>query len=205
METNRRSAKALVIDFALCAAWGVLAYFTLRNWVRTREANGLAMFLVNTTYAYFFVTRKASKDCSTLPMDWIVTALTILVSFNFRPLAGMSGVLPRVSVTLQTITVLALFASVLSLGRSFGLVPANRGIKVGGMYAYIRHPLYGTQLLFYCSFLLGNWSPRNAVILAAVFIGMNLRARAEERLLAKDEEYQTYLGQVRFRFIPGVI
>lgn len=214
MDTPKRSTSELLVDLALCAFWAAIAVVTFRNWLRewpqTHQLKGLGIFLVNSTYAYFFIARKPSTARSTIPKDWIVTVLTIVLSFLLQLMPGATPMLPYAwvaptSVVLQTVMALALFASVLSLGRSFGLVPANRGVKVSGMYAYIRHPLYGTQLLFYCAYLLGSFTPFRLVLLVAIFTGMNLRALAEERLLAHDPAYQEYLEKVKYRFIPGLL
>ncbi len=211
---GRRTPLALAVDLCLCACWIAIAVVTFRNWLKewpeTHQLKDLGIFFVNSTYAYLFIARKPSTESSKLAFDWVVTVMTIVASFMLQLMPGAKPIAPyayvkTASVVLQTLMALVLFASVCSLGRSFGLVPANRGVKVGGMYAYMRHPLYGTQLLFYCAYLVGNFSPFRLVLLAAIFVGMNLRARAEERLLASDPDYQHYMEQVRYRFIPGLI
>ena len=35
----------------------------------------------------------------------------------------------------------------MTLGRSFGVVPANRGVVVGGPYRLVRHPIYTGYLI----------------------------------------------------------
>jgi len=207
METQRRSVKALIVDASLCALWGLFAYLMLKGWVQTRKPLGLGLFLVNTTYAYVFIARRPAMDCSTLPKDWFVTVATIVLSFSLGVglVEGHVPVLTYVSVAVQCIATTALFVSVCSLGRSFGLVPANRGVKVKGMYAYVRHPLYASQLLFYCAFILGHFSPRSLAVLIGIFLGLYLRAKAEEKFLSKDPLYEEYLRTVRYRFMPGII
>ncbi len=214
VEPPRRTAFQLAVDLTLCAFWAAIAVVTLRQWLRewpqTHQLRGFGIFLVNSTYAYFFVVRKPSADCSKAPFDWMVTALTIVASFLLQMVPGAKPVvsapwLLRASLALQTLFALVLIASICSLGRSFGLVPAHRGIKVGGMYRFIRHPLYGAQLLFYCAYLPANFTWTGLALLVAIFVGMNLRASAEERLLSKDPEYRSYLQRVRYRFIPGVL
>jgi protein-S-isoprenylcysteine O-methyltransferase Ste14 len=48
------------------------------------------------------------------------------------------------------------------LGRSFGLLPAQRGLVVVGPYRFVRHPIYFGYLIGHIGFLLVNFSWRNA-------------------------------------------
>lgn len=48
---------------------------------------------------------------------------------------------------------LQLFAKVF-LGLSFGVVAANRGVKIGGPYSFIRHPMYAGYTLSHIGLLL---------------------------------------------------
>src|SRR4029077_13727866 len=41
-------------------------------------------------------------------------------------------------------------------GRSFGLVPANRGVVVRGPYTFVRHPIYTGYLITHVAFLMAN-------------------------------------------------
>ena len=43
----------------------------------------------------------------------------------------------------------------MALGRSFGLVPANRGVVVRGPYTLVRHPIYTGYLITHVAFLIG--------------------------------------------------
>jgi protein-S-isoprenylcysteine O-methyltransferase Ste14 len=104
---------------------------------------------------------------------------------------------------LQLVGGLLVLAATLRLGRSFGIVAANRGIQTGGLYRIVRHPIYAAYVLAFAGFVLAHPSPINGLILT-VWLGVQiLRVRAEERLLMQDEEYTTYAAQVRYRLIPG--
>lgn len=92
----------------------------------------------------------------------------------------------------------------ISLGRSFGLTPANRGVVASGMYDYVRHPIYLGYLLTHIGFVIANPADWNLLILAAADIALVLRAICEERTLAKDAAYRAYMQRVRWRIIPGI-
>lgn len=90
------------------------------------------------------------------------------------------------------------------LGRSFGLVPANRGVKHYGVYQIVRHPMYAGYMISHVGFLLLFFSPHNVVIYAMAWLAFWLRTREEEKFLEQDPAYRAYREKVRYRLIPGV-
>jgi protein-S-isoprenylcysteine O-methyltransferase Ste14 len=90
------------------------------------------------------------------------------------------------------------------LGRSFGLLPANRGLILRGPYRLVRHPMYFGYLLVHVGFLLLNPSLWNLMVYVAAYACQVPRLLVEERLLARDKSYAEYQQQVRYRLIPGV-
>jgi len=202
---TRRHTIHNAVNIPLALLWAWFAYVTFERWRGTGSPLGLGLLLVNSTFAWLFLTRRPTKACSTVRADWLVTLLTILLSFTLRPDNVYNGIRETVSVCFQVIGVFTIFLSLLSLGRSFGLVPADRGVKRSGAYAFVRHPLYASELFFYSAFVVGNASLANLVVLLGIFTGLNLRARAEERFLSREPKYSHYLRTVRYRFIPGVL
>jgi protein-S-isoprenylcysteine O-methyltransferase Ste14 len=90
------------------------------------------------------------------------------------------------------------------LGRSFGLVAANRGIKTSGLYRMVRHPAYAGYLLGYAGYVLCYPTTANALIAVATLVALNARAIVEERFLRHDPSYCDYLNGTRWRFVPYV-
>ena len=100
-------------------------------------------------------------------------------------------------------SVLATLA-ILSLGRSFGLEPAHRGVQTRGLYRAVRHPIYAAYLLVVGGFVLTYPSLWNALIVL-LWLGMQItRIHNEEALLRYDEHYCSYCFQVRYRIIPFI-
>ncbi|HUS59400.1 MAG TPA: methyltransferase [Planctomycetota bacterium] len=188
----------------LALMWAFFAVSTYMSWRQTHSIVALLLFFVNTLFAVLFVLRRSSLDVSENPKDWMITAATILLSLSLRVNGTHQIALLAVSQAVQGVSVTIILLSLTALGRSFGLIPANRGVKTGGMYSYVRHPLYAGELLFYLGFIIGNFTAFNAVVCVCILLGLNVRAAAEERLLRKDDAYSHYMEHVRFRFFPGL-
>jgi protein-S-isoprenylcysteine O-methyltransferase Ste14 len=93
----------------------------------------------------------------------------------------------------------------LSLGRSIGLVPAQRKLVNSGAYHYMRHPIYTGIYFAYLALGLQNFSKVNAAVFA---IGAGLfviKSFVEEDFLRKDPEYAAYMIDVPWRWIPFVV
>jgi protein-S-isoprenylcysteine O-methyltransferase Ste14 len=90
------------------------------------------------------------------------------------------------------------------LRRSFGVVPANRGVQRDGPYRALRHPIYFGYLLTQAGFLSICFSGWNLLVYTACWLAMVLRIRAEEAVLAEDEAYREYRKHVRYRLLPAI-
>ena len=92
----------------------------------------------------------------------------------------------------------------LTLGRSFGLMPANRGIVCQGIYKMLRHPIYAGYLITHAAFLVAHPSAWNLAVLLVSDTALMVRSVYEERTLALDPEYAAYMTRVRWRMAPGL-
>ncbi len=150
-----------------------------------------------------FLTRRRTNTTSTRVSDWIVATIGSWLPLALRP-HETGGLIQNIGVSVQIIGLTIVIVSLLSLGRSFGVVAANRGLKTGGMYAFVRHPIYLGHAVTVVGFLMTNlWWP-NLAIYAVAFTGQMMRIRAEERVLSETSDYQTYKARVRWRLLPGV-
>ena len=121
-----------------------------------------------------------------------------------RP-TGVEGIAPEIAtVAVSAAGLLLVITGKLSLGRSFGLMPANRGIVSTGLYRLVRHPIYLGYLITHYAFVAANASMWNVILLVTADLALMVRAVCEERILARDPEYRAYQQIVRWRIVPGL-
>jgi protein-S-isoprenylcysteine O-methyltransferase Ste14 len=91
-----------------------------------------------------------------------------------------------------------------ALWRSYGLIPANRGVKTRAPYRFLRHPMYAGYTLIHIGFLLGFPSLWNFLLYLTTLLIEVARLLREELILSKDPLYRDYAARVRYRLLPGV-
>ena len=137
------------------------------------------------------------------PYAWAIsiagTCAPLLVAPDGLRLVG--GTAPLV---LMAIGLAFSISAKLFLRRSFGILPANRGVQLGGPYRLVRHPMYAGYALTHLGFLVSSFELRNLIAYAICWTAMVLRIRAEEAILSADPAYRAYAGKVRRRLIPGI-
>lgn len=93
--------------------------------------------------------------------------------------------------------------SLLTLGQSFGVLPAARKPVCSGPYRWIRHPAYAGQLLMLAACGFSSSNLLGIVLPLATLPLLGLRISAEEQLLGDTwDEYRNYMSRVRWRICP---
>lgn len=155
------------------------------------------------TLTIYLVSRPATQST----MGFIPLASTLFGTFFFFFISLGDGIALaplQLTVSLQFLGVLWQIFAKASLGRSFGLLPANRGIVTHGAYRLVRHPIYLGYALAHLGFLLAAFSWRNLGLFAALYFFQGVRIWQEEKVLKTDLSYVLYSQRTRFRFIPGL-
>jgi protein-S-isoprenylcysteine O-methyltransferase Ste14 len=164
----------------------------------------LLVLVAETSVLIFTLIRRPTDQISVNPCDWFL-ALTA----TFLPLLVQTS--DNAAPALVTAAVLLIIAgncfqimAKLFLRRSFGLAPANRGVKVDGPYRWVRHPMYAGYLVVHVGniILFPLWI--NVALYGASWVLQIMRLLAEERLLSQDPVYAAYMQKVRWRLLPGV-
>jgi protein-S-isoprenylcysteine O-methyltransferase Ste14 len=145
--------------------------------------------------------RRSASDISHRSADWVVgfagTFLTLMVVQADGAVVPYGGVLMLVGFGISV-------SAQLSLRRSFGVVAANRGVRTGGPYGWVRHPMYLGYFLTQLGFLLANPAPWNLALCVVWTACQIYRVHAEERVLSGDTAYAAFAQRVRYRLVPGV-
>jgi protein-S-isoprenylcysteine O-methyltransferase Ste14 len=149
--------------------------------------------------------RRPANEISLKPLDWFLafaaTAGPLLVqpAHHVKPLSP-----PAFAAGLIITGIVFQVACKLTLRRSFGLAPANRGLIVAGPYKLVRHPIYASYLINQVGFLLLNPTAWNVSVLAASLVIQVFRIEAEERLLAHDAGHAEFRKATPYRLAPGI-
>lgn len=187
---------------ALIALFTGFAWANFAHWRSTGRPSGLGVTIVEAWVAVLFLIRRPTDQVSRNTLSWIAAPIGTFAMLLARPDGGGLPELPCEA--LQLIGVAVALISLGILGRSFGLVAANRGIKTRGTYALVRHPVYTGYLITYLGYVAENPSVRNLALFCLGTAFQLVRISEEERVLSRDEGYRAYRGTVRFRLVPHV-
>lgn len=174
------------------------------DFLSTGRLTGLLLLVSETLVVVLTVMRRSAAVVDRSLRARLLTALSMLGPPLLQP-ALVAPLLPQVVTVAASVVGLAIvIAGKVTLGRSFGLMPANRGIVSSGVYRIVRHPIYLGYLLTHVAFLVATPSAWNIAALFAADAALLARAICEEKTLSRDERYRAYQQTVRWRVCPGV-
>ena len=111
---------------------------------------------------------------------------------------------PAGGLVLVTLGACLSLASLLSLGRRFGVFPALRSLATRGPYRLVRHPMYLAYVIADIGYNLEEWNLGTVLLVMAGWASLLYRIHAEERVLAHDAGWSAYAASVRYRLFPGL-
>ena len=172
----------------------------LQSFTKTPRLSLLLIVSVETVCLIFVLIRKDPDETWHSWQTWVTTLGGTFAPLLFRPTLAPADLLA--GHIIQGAALMLVIAALLSLNRSFGLLPAHRGVKSDGLYRWIRHPLYTAYALAWIGYVVNNFDLYNVVILLAA-IGLEiLRIVNEETLLLRYQAYAVYAQRTRWRLIP---
>jgi protein-S-isoprenylcysteine O-methyltransferase Ste14 len=167
-----------------------VAHPTARAWLIA--GFWLLKTIVVAAFSYFLFVRGPSRRPARDPVAFAACAVAIVAVVALgRPSSGSTATL-MVGECLALVSCVWLLASVLALGRCFGVLPEARGLVTRGPYRLVRHPVYLGELGAAAGLVAGAPAPRNLVAMAALMAAQLVRMRLEEHAL--EREFPQYAG-----------
>lgn len=185
---------------ALSLLWLLFAVAHLSVFRSSGKVSLLVFAIAETVVAVFFLLRRPPRTLTQKPVEWFVAIAGTFLPLLLRPTEGTAVVSEWGLIFGSALQI----AGVLSLNRSFALVPALRELKTSGMYRFVRHPIYFSYLITFSCYLAANFSSQNFGILLVSVSLLVSRIHFEERHLSQAPEYRAYRASVRWRLIPFI-
>jgi len=202
--TRRDRLTDLLARATVGTLFTLLSINILADFMRTGRLTGLLLLGGESLVVVLTVMRRRA----TIVNRSVAAALVTIVSVAGPPMlrtANVAALAPDVVTTvLSAIGLSIVLVGKASLGRSFGLVPANRGVVVRGPYTLVRHPIYAGYLFTHVAFFAQHPTIWNASVLVLADTALVIRALMEERVLSEDAAYQGYCQRVGWHLVPGV-
>jgi protein-S-isoprenylcysteine O-methyltransferase Ste14 len=175
---------------------------SLLFFLHTHRLIGGLFLIEQTWFALAFLVRRPPRAASRQARSWLMAFAGTFGGLLLRPGGAHPPWGVQAGFGLQLVGLVIAITSLAALGRSFGFVAADRGLRATGPYAVVRHPVYASYLLIQSGYVLQSQSLRNILVVAFVTACNIGRALAEEELLGTSPAYQAYRERVRWRLIP---
>ena len=174
------------------------------DFLQTARLTNLLLLISEMLVVALTVLRRTAATVDRSMRAGLLTTMSLLGPPMVQPghVSPMLG--QAITVAVSVIGLAIVIAGKLTLGRSFGLMPANRGVVCTGIYRVVRHPIYLGYLITHVAFVFANPSAWNLSVLLIGDAALLLRAICEEQTLARDMRYQEYQQLVRWRVCPGL-
>jgi protein-S-isoprenylcysteine O-methyltransferase Ste14 len=200
----REGVRDFAARLAVGALFALMSANLLGDFLSTGRLTGLLLLVSEALVVVLTIARRPAA----LVDRSAIAGITTLLSLAGPPLlrvGHLTAIVPDiVTASVSAIGLMLVIAGKLTLGRSFGIAPANRGIVSGGPYSLVRHPIYTGYLITHLAFLIANPTPLNAVVIGLADGALIVRALIEERVLVRDVAYQAYCRRVGWHLVPGL-
>lgn len=203
-----KQSREICSDFVARAVVGslfaLLSVNLVADFAHTHRATGLLLLVSESLVVVLTIVRRRARLVDRSAQSAVATAISLVGPSLVRVSAGL-GLFPDLATTVvSAIGLIVVISGKLTLGRSFGIAPANRGVVVAGPYGFVRHPIYAGYLLTHLAFACAYPSPWNLGVLIVSDTALILRALCEERVLSTDSTYQIYCRRVAWHLVPGL-
>ena len=192
-------ARALIV-----VLFSAMAMRLAGDFLDTGRITGLFLLVSEAIVVVLTLLRRAAATVDRSIRARLLTAGSTMGPLLVAPSAIAALAPEPVTVGIACVGLGVVIAGKITLGRSFALLPANRGIVSTGVYGIVRHPIYMGYLVSHVAFLLASPTLWNATLLVLADAVLLVRAVCEEKTLALDPAYREYQTRVRWRVAPGL-
>lgn len=200
----RNSGRELAARLFVASLFAMLLVNVLSEFARTRHVTGLLLVASEALVVVLTIVRRPASAVDRSPLAAVVTLVSVVGPPMLRPTDTVALAPDLVTALVSVVGLSIVVAGKLTLGRSFGIIPANRGVVSCGPYSVMRHPIYSGYLLTHVAFVAAHPSPMNVVALIVADTALVVRALLEEKVLGADVQYQAYCHRVAWHLVPGV-
>jgi protein-S-isoprenylcysteine O-methyltransferase Ste14 len=193
--------REIAFNIVLAAFFAGLAYRFITDFRQTGRLSSIFYVLFELIVVLMSLSRRMPKAVSWNPIDWTYALLATVLPLLLIPAASQNS---WIWFSIQCVGQAISMTGLLSLNRSLGVVPANRGVKTRGMYRLVRHPIYCGYCIIDVAMLAQNFCAWNFCIAGAHLIVQTLRITCEERFLLQDPVYAEYASRVKWRLFPAI-
>lgn len=175
--------------------WAFLAGLQIRAALEPFNLVPILLALESGLVAYALLTRREEKRTAPRSRKWLAwlsVGLPLTLEIGPTSIFSQTVALTGLGLTLW---------GLVTLGKSFGIAPADRGLVAVGPYRFIRHPMYAGAMLMATSALFQQATWWNLGIFGLLAASAVVRIVWEEQIL---RDYSFYAQIVRWRLIPGV-
>jgi protein-S-isoprenylcysteine O-methyltransferase Ste14 len=195
----------LLARASIGALFTLLSINLFADYMRTGHVTGLLLLVGESLVVVLTIVRRRAIVVDRSAVAAVMTTISLAGPALLRATdAPVSLASDQVTAMLSGVGLVLVVMGKMALGRSFGVVPANRGVVVRGPYSLVRHPIYTGYLITHASFLVAHPAPWNLSIILFADVALILRALMEERVLSTDAAYQQYCRRVGWHLVPGV-
>ncbi|MDR1397252.1 MAG: hypothetical protein LBJ14_05925 [Desulfarculales bacterium] len=165
----------------------------------------LIFIIHNLVFAGVFLTRKPVKALSeSFKHQAVALAAFFSGPFFIGPAVTNNPACVFASEIITAAALLLGMATLLNLGKSFGVMVAVRELKSRGLYGVVRHPMYATDIMMRLGYLITHAGIFNVCLVLFSSACYIWRAVLEESFWQQHSDYQEYMQKVPYRFIPRI-
>ena len=123
-------------------------------WLAAAKNLDAALLVISESLGVFLIlTRRFATTVSTHPLDWTLSLIAVNAPLMVAPAAANEFLPSQIAIALMFAGMITQISAKAALWRSYGLIPANRGVKMRDPYQFVRHPMYAGYTLTHIGIL----------------------------------------------------